>query len=54
MRILLTPGTVGEPQTLEQEAESRRGVSKEATVRTGGPFPSSGCSAGENGPDINH
>lgn len=38
MRILLAPGTVGEPQTLERslEAESRRGVSKEAAVKTGG------------------
>lgn len=34
----MAPGTVGEPQTLERslEDESRRGVSKEATVKTGG------------------
>lgn len=55
MRILSAPGTVGELQTLEQnlEAESRRDMSKEATVRTCGPFPSPGCSAGEDDPDIN-
>ena len=53
MRSLSAPVTVGEHQTLEHnlEAESGRGVSKEATFRTGGPFPSPGCPAGEDDPD---